>query len=302
RRRRLAGRVPARLGRPALPRRRAQPLRRVVARDPHRAAAGRLARRRQRGLARRAGRSARRAAAGRARLGDGAGAARQGSAGLGRGALATRVARVTLKSPRPRRIGLGSVVGDRVRVRAAGRTARSSDGCRRRERGGRTGLLSGRSCHPSPLTATLLAHATACARVVPACRASACGRVPSTPTPRTKDTSVMTPLTDAQIRASFVNATRREIAQATLPDLSAVRWDRLEYLGWRDRKPRLAADVVVESADVPTGIVLRVAAGGSGPRRRAMCAWCEDVVETDDVTLLTARRAGPAGRRGDSIG
>ncbi|GAB2969521.1 MAG TPA: FBP domain-containing protein [Actinotalea caeni] len=112
----------------------------------------------------------------------------------------------------------------------------------------------------------------------------------------------MTPLTDAQIRASFVNATRREVAQATLPDLSAVRWDRLEYLGWRDRKAPLVAYVVVEIDDVPTGIVLRVADRGSGPRRRAMCAWCEDVVETDDVTLLTARRAGPAGRRGDSIG
>lgn len=112
----------------------------------------------------------------------------------------------------------------------------------------------------------------------------------------------MSPLTDAQIRASFVNASRREAANATLPDLAEVRWDRLDYLGWRDRKAPLAAYVVVEIDGVPTGIVLRVADRGTGPRRRAMCAWCEDVVETDDVTLFTARRAGAAGRRGDSIG
>ncbi|WP_420112166.1 FBP domain-containing protein [Pseudactinotalea sp.] len=111
----------------------------------------------------------------------------------------------------------------------------------------------------------------------------------------------MTPLTDAQIRASFVNATRREITNANLPDLDDLRWDRLEYLGWRDRKAPLVAYVVIELDDVPTGIVLR-AADRSGGRRPAMCAWCEDIVEIDDVHLFTARRAGAVGRKGDSIG
>jgi hypothetical protein len=112
----------------------------------------------------------------------------------------------------------------------------------------------------------------------------------------------MTPLTDAQIRASFVNASRREVANANLPELAEVRWDRLDYLGWRDRKAPLVAYVVIELDDGPTGIVLRAADRGSGPHRRAMCTWCEDVVETEDVGLFTARRAGAAGRKGDSIG
>lgn len=33
-----------------------------------------------------------------------------------------------------------------------------------------------------------------------------------------------------------------------------------------------------------------------------MCAWCEDVIVTDDVTLYVARRGGAVGRRGDTIG
>ena len=111
----------------------------------------------------------------------------------------------------------------------------------------------------------------------------------------------MTPLTDAQIRASLVNATRREVAGANLPDLDALRWDRLDYLGWRDRKAPLVGYVVVELDDAATGIVLRAADHGER-RRQTMCAWCQDVVETEDVGLFTARRAGAAGRRGDSIG
>lgn len=112
----------------------------------------------------------------------------------------------------------------------------------------------------------------------------------------------MNPLTDAQIRASFVNASRREVANAVLPDLDAVRWDRLDYLGWRDRKSPLVAYVVAEVEGVPIGILLRVADRGTRTLPKTMCAWCEDVVEVDGVTLLTARRAGAPGRKGDSIG
>ncbi len=40
----------------------------------------------------------------------------------------------------------------------------------------------------------------------------------------------MTPLTEKQVRASFVNASKREANQATLPDLAAINWDGLDYL------------------------------------------------------------------------
>lgn len=109
-------------------------------------------------------------------------------------------------------------------------------------------------------------------------------------------------LTEQQIRGAFVNATRREVAQATLPDLAAQRWDRLDYLGWRDRRSPLFAYVVLEHDDGPVGVLLRAGDRAGGRRRRAVCAWCADVVETEDVSLYVARRAGAPGRRGDTIG
>lgn len=111
----------------------------------------------------------------------------------------------------------------------------------------------------------------------------------------------MHPLTEAQLRASFVNATRREAAQATVPVLDACDWDQLDYLGWRDRKAPLSAYVVAEVDERPVGVLLRAAEAGR-LRRAAVCAWCEDIVVTDDVTFYVARRGGAAGRRGDTIG
>ncbi|WP_263117954.1 FBP domain-containing protein [Cellulomonas sp. RIT-PI-Y] len=108
-------------------------------------------------------------------------------------------------------------------------------------------------------------------------------------------------LSDQQIRTSFVNASRREAAHATLPDLGSLDWDRLDYLGWRDRRAPLSSYVVGEVDGELVGVLLR-AAERTGKRRKAVCGWCEDVVATEDVGLYVARRAGAPGRRGDTIG
>jgi hypothetical protein len=84
--------------------------------------------------------------------------------------------------------------------------------------------------------------------------------------------------------------------------LSELDWDRLDYLGWRDRRAPLAAYAVVPVDGEPVGVLFRSADRSGLSRRRAVCAWCEDVVETADVTLYVARRAGAAGRRGNTIG
>lgn len=113
----------------------------------------------------------------------------------------------------------------------------------------------------------------------------------------------MSPLSDAEIRACFVNASKREIKQAVLPDLDGIDWDRREYLGWRDRKAPLLAYAVVPVDGELVGIVLRsTERRADTPRRKTVCGWCEDIVSTDDVTLYVARRAGAAGRKGDTIG
>lgn len=113
----------------------------------------------------------------------------------------------------------------------------------------------------------------------------------------------MNPLTETQIRAAFVNATKREAASATLPDLATLDWERLDYLGWRDRKHPLAGYAVVEVDGAPVGLLLRASDPAKSRRRTSgVCAWCEDVVVTDDVTLYVARRAGASGRNGNSVG
>ena len=113
----------------------------------------------------------------------------------------------------------------------------------------------------------------------------------------------MRPLSESEIRASFVNASRREANQATLPDLDGVDWDRLEYLGWRDRKAPLMSYAVVPVEDELVGILLRpTERRADSPRRRTVCTWCEDIVNTDDVMLYVARRGGAAGKKGDTIG
>ncbi|MGF0114868.1 FBP domain-containing protein [Promicromonospora sp. Marseille-Q5078] len=111
----------------------------------------------------------------------------------------------------------------------------------------------------------------------------------------------MNPLTEQQLHASLVNATRSERQRMIVPDLAELDWDRLDYLGWRDRKQPLSAYVVTWIDDEPVGVLLR-AAERTGPRRAAMCAWCEDVVETRDVQLFVAKRGGAAGRKGDTVG
>lgn len=112
----------------------------------------------------------------------------------------------------------------------------------------------------------------------------------------------MNPLTEKQIRASFLNASKREAAQATLPDLDMLDWERLDYLGWHDRKAPLSAYVVLELDGEPTGVLLRSAEAKSSKRTKGVCAWCEDVVVTYDVSLYVARRGGTSGRNGNTIG
>lgn len=114
----------------------------------------------------------------------------------------------------------------------------------------------------------------------------------------------MKPLTENEIRNSFANASKRESAQASLPALDSLEWEQLEYLGWTDSKRPLGY-AVVEIDGAPRGIILRAAPPATalgGRRRSAICTWCEDPIETQDVSLYVAKRGGAAGRKGDTIG
>ncbi|RFA18211.1 FBP domain-containing protein [Subtercola boreus] len=111
----------------------------------------------------------------------------------------------------------------------------------------------------------------------------------------------MLPLSEEILRASFVNASRRELNDVTLPaGFADLDFDRLDYLGWRDpRMPRRGLLVVPVEGE-PVGVILKQAE--ASPRSRAQCAWCQDVTLPNDVVLYSAKRAGAAGRNGNTIG
>ena len=113
----------------------------------------------------------------------------------------------------------------------------------------------------------------------------------------------MQPLVESDIRASFGNASDAELAQLSLPhDFLLTEWAHLDAFAWRD--PRIAARgyLVTELSGSPAGIVLRTAGSSGSHHRAAICNLCHTHQPGDQVVLFSARRAGPAGERGDSVG
>jgi len=108
-------------------------------------------------------------------------------------------------------------------------------------------------------------------------------------------------ITEKQLRAAFVNASQRERTIMTLPsDFAALDWEALDYLGWRDARLAGVGYIVAELDGEAVGIQLRRAE--SKPRSRAQCSWCEDVYLPNDVVFYSAKRAGKAGRNGNTVG
>jgi len=104
-------------------------------------------------------------------------------------------------------------------------------------------------------------------------------------------------LTEAEIRASFVNTTKGEAKRLAVPkDLAARPWADLDFLGWRDPGSPERAYLVAETATGLVGVALRKAPGG---QRRTMCSLCLTTHPGDGVALMTARKAR---RRDNSVG
>lgn len=113
----------------------------------------------------------------------------------------------------------------------------------------------------------------------------------------------MRPVTERDIRASFVNCTKGEATRLAVPkDLSDRPWDDLDFLGWRDAAAPGRAYLVTESGEGFVGVALRRAGPPTGGARRGMCSLCLTTHTGDGVSLMTARRAGRAGKQGNSVG
>ncbi|WP_300265678.1 FBP domain-containing protein [Microbacterium sp.] len=111
----------------------------------------------------------------------------------------------------------------------------------------------------------------------------------------------MRPIDEREIRASLINASRKEASVLSLPPaLSEIDFEQLDFLGWSDAKFARRAYVVTEVDGALTGILLQRAE--QRVLARAQCSWCEDVTLRHDVQFFSARKAGPAGRNGDTIG
>jgi hypothetical protein len=111
----------------------------------------------------------------------------------------------------------------------------------------------------------------------------------------------MLAVTEKTIRDSFINASKKEVSDMTLPDdFDAIDFEKLDYVGWRDRKIARRAYIAVETDSGLVCVMLKQAEAST--RSRAQCSWCQDVTLPNDVALFTARKAGASGRNGNVIG
>ena len=111
----------------------------------------------------------------------------------------------------------------------------------------------------------------------------------------------MRPIDERAIRASFRNASRKEVSSLNLPlDFDEIDFERIDFLGWFDPKMPRRAYVVAEVDDHNVGILLQRTEQRTA--MRAQCSWCDDVTLRNDVQFFSARKAGAAGRNGDTIG
>ncbi|MER6947492.1 FBP domain-containing protein [Nonomuraea sp. NPDC000554] len=113
----------------------------------------------------------------------------------------------------------------------------------------------------------------------------------------------MKAVNEQEIRASFVNCSKGEAKRLTLPrSLAEQPWDDLDFLGWRDSGAPDRSYLVTDRGGEVVGVALRLAAERRGSLRRGMCSLCFTTHPGSGVSLMTARRAGQAGRDSNSVG
>jgi hypothetical protein len=112
----------------------------------------------------------------------------------------------------------------------------------------------------------------------------------------------MRQLSEEEMREAIANGTDDELRVFSLPlDFLLTDWDHLDFLAWRDPRTRARGYLIGEIDGRPVGVVMR-AAEGSSRAGSAFCNVCRTMQPADQVSLFSARKAGDAGARGDSVG
>jgi hypothetical protein len=113
----------------------------------------------------------------------------------------------------------------------------------------------------------------------------------------------MRSLTEQEIRDSFVNCSKGEAKRLAVPrDLDLLPWGDLDFLGWRDPGAPDRSYLVSEREGRLVGVSMRFPSSHRGFLHRSMCSLCLTVHPGNGVSLMTARKAGTAGREGNSVG
>ncbi|MCK1798711.1 FBP domain-containing protein [Streptomyces sp. XM4193] len=114
----------------------------------------------------------------------------------------------------------------------------------------------------------------------------------------------MQPLSETEIRQSFVNCSKGEAKRLNLPrDFAGTAWSELDFLGWRDQGAPDRGYLVVPLAGAAVGLTLRVPPSSRRSLlRTSMCSLCTTRHPSSGVTLFAARKEGAAGRRGNTVG
>ncbi|MER7245670.1 FBP domain-containing protein [Kribbella sp. NPDC000426] len=113
----------------------------------------------------------------------------------------------------------------------------------------------------------------------------------------------MEPLSGDEIRRSFVNSTKSQVKAIALPSrFTELHWESLDFLGWRDAKAPNRGYLVVRREGGVTGIAVSTQNSGAVRRFAGLCDLCNTAHHVSDVALFAARRAGSAGREGNTVG
>ncbi|GAA2816238.1 MULTISPECIES: FBP domain-containing protein [Kitasatospora] len=113
----------------------------------------------------------------------------------------------------------------------------------------------------------------------------------------------MRALTENEIRESFVNCSKGEARRLNLPrGLADLPWADLDFLGWRDPGAPDRGYLVAELGGELVGVTLRTPNVRRSLTKTNVCSLCVTAHAGSGVALLTARRAGAAGRDGNTVG